>query len=145
MALFAGQARSLGADAGLLAVLALAIRQGMLQIAGIRRAHVEDGGRLTPELVLAAARERFTGSLAASGVIAAALLPFIVMGDVAGNEITHTAADVMLGGLATAAILTQILVPALYLALGPTEPIETEPVEEAAESEPVHAWFASAS
>jgi Cu/Ag efflux pump CusA len=144
VALITGQARSLGADAGLLAILALAIRQGLLQITGIRRAHAEDGGQLTAALLTRAVRARLGSSLGALAVIAAALLPFIVMGDTAGNEITHAAADVMLGGLISAALLVHFLVPALYLALGPIEPIETEAAEEPAEPEPVPAASASA-
>ncbi len=144
VALLSGQARSLGADAGLLAVLVLAIRQGMLQIAGIRRMHAEDGGPLTKDLLVKAVSRRLGTSLLSTTVIAVALLPFIVIGDVAGNEITHAAADVMLGGLLSATILTNVLVPALYMALGPTNPIEPEPDVDPAELEAVPAASAGA-
>jgi Cu/Ag efflux pump CusA len=143
VAVLTGQARSLGADGGLLAVLALALRQGMLQISAIRRAHAEDGGPLTASLLLRAVSDRLGLSLTSTLVIAAGLLPFVVMGDVAGNEITHAAADVILGGLVTATLLSQVLIPALYLALGPTEPITVEPVEEDREPLPVAAASAT--
>jgi Cu/Ag efflux pump CusA len=61
---------------------------------------------------------------------AATLIPFVVMGDVAGNEITQITAAVMLGGLLTATLLNQVLVPAMCLALGPREPIAAEPESE---------------
>jgi hypothetical protein len=48
------------------------------------------------------------------------------MGDVAGNELTHTAAAVILGGLVSSILVTQLLVPAMCLALGPTEPAAVE-------------------
>ena len=51
VALATGQTRSLGADAGLLAIFVFAVRQGMLQIARIRRLHADDGGELTPAIV----------------------------------------------------------------------------------------------
>ncbi len=45
------------------------------------------------------------------------------MGDVAGNEITHVAAAVILGGLVSAALLTQlVLVPALCVSLDSGRP-----------------------
>ena len=100
VALATGQARSLGADAGLLAIFVFAVRQGMLQIARIRRLHAQDGGELTP-------RDRHPGRARPARAVAdarcssarATLIPFVVMGDVPGNEITHTAAAVILGGL----------------------------------------------
>ena len=123
VALATGQASSLGADAGLFAVFVFAARQGMLQIARIRRLHAEDGGELTVAIVKLAAHDRLGPSLTAVLVSAATLIPFVVMGDVAGNEITHTAAAVMLGGLLTATLLNLLLVPAMCLALGPTAPV----------------------
>ena len=140
VALVIGQADSLGADVGLLAVLAFAVRQGMLQIVAIRGRHRDDGGPLTSSIVVSAVRERLGLSLTATIVIAAALVPFALMGDIAGNEITHVTAWVALGGLVTAALLTDVLLPALYLALGPRKRIEIEaPEEDALERQPVPA------
>lgn len=90
-----------------------------------------DGGALSPAIVIEAATERFGPSLTAVLVSAATLIPFVAIGDVAGNELTHTAAAVMLGGLLTAVILNQVLVPAMCLALGPRTPIEQPEPEEA--------------
>jgi Cu/Ag efflux pump CusA len=41
-------------------------------------------------------------------------LPFAVFGNIAGLEILHPAAVVILGGLVTSTILTVFVVPALY-------------------------------
>jgi Cu/Ag efflux pump CusA len=139
------QARSLGADAGLLAVFVFAARQGLVLIARIRRLHAEDGGELTSAIVTRAAHERFGPSLAATLITAATMIPFVVMGDVAGNEITHATAAVVLGGLLTATLLNQVLVPAMCLALGPTAPIEVEEPEDALDPTPVPAPSPSAS
>lgn len=117
-----GQADSLGAAAGLLGAFVFAVRGGIVLAAHVRRAHARDGRELTPALVVAAARERLTPALTSLAVSAVVLIPFIVMGNVAGNEITHVAAAVMLGGLVTAALLNAVLVPAMCLAYGPRGP-----------------------
>ncbi len=121
VALLTDQARTLGADAGLLAVFAFAVRQGMLQIAAVTRRHASDGGELRASAVRRAAAERLAPSLSAVVVSAVALVPFVVIGDVPGNEITHTAAAVMLGGLLTSTLWSHLLLPALCLTLAPAE------------------------
>jgi Cu/Ag efflux pump CusA len=45
-------------------------------------------------------------------------LPFVVLGDVAGLEIIHSAALVMLGGMVSVLLLTLLCIPALYLRFG---------------------------
>jgi Cu/Ag efflux pump CusA len=130
VSLLSGALTSLGSDVGLLAVFLLAARQGMLQVSHVRLLQARDGGALTPALVMRAAVARFGPAVAANVVIAAALLPFIVSGDAPGNEMTHTAAAVMLGGLLSATALTQLMLPALCLVFGPTTPIEPEEPDE---------------
>ena len=49
---------------------------------------------------------------------AAAVLPFVIMGDVAGLEIINPMAIVILGGLVTSTLLGLFLLPALYLSFG---------------------------
>ena len=145
VALIIGQVRSLGADLGLLAVFVFAARQGTLQIAHIRRLQARDGGALSPAIVVEAAVERIGPSLTAVLVSAAMMIPFVAIGDVAGNELTHTAAAVMLGGLLTAVILNQVLVPAMCLVLGPRTPIEEPEPEEAVDPTAIPAPPVSAS
>jgi Cu/Ag efflux pump CusA len=126
VALITGQARSLGADAGLLAVLLFAVRQGMLQVSAVRRQHRLDGGTLRRAIVRRAAAERLGSSLAAVAVSAVTLAPFIAAGDSAGNEVTHTAAAVMLGGLVTSTLWSHLLLPAICLRLARREPEAAE-------------------
>jgi len=118
-----GEPDALGAVAGLLGVLVFAVRGGLVQVARIRLAHARDGGELTVSLVVSAARERLCSSLTTLVVCAAVLMPFIAVGDVSGNEITHIAAAVMLGGLITATVVNAVLVPAMCRAFGPTGPV----------------------
>ena len=130
VALATGQASSLGADAGLLAVFVFAVRGGILQVRRIRRAHALDGGELTASIVIEASKDRLASAISALLVSVAVLLPFVVMGDVAGNEIAHVTAAVMLGGLLTATLLNQLLVPVMCLRLGPTSAILAEESQE---------------
>jgi Cu/Ag efflux pump CusA len=56
--------------------------------------------------------------------LAAAMLPFAVFGGVAGAEILHPMAVVVLGGLVTATLLTLFVVPALYVRfVGDAQPV----------------------
>ena len=142
VALLSGETSSLGTYAGLLGVLAFAVRQGVVIVDRIRRLHGADGGPLSREIVARAASERFGPTLGAGAVSAATLLPFVVMGEVAGNELTHTAAAVMLGGLLTSLAVNQLILPAVHLRLGPAEPIaapepEEMPAWSAPESQPM--------
>jgi hypothetical protein len=145
VAVLTGQAASLGADAGLLAVLAFALRQGMLQVAAVRRLHGAYGGKLRPSLVATAAGGRLAPSLGAVAVSAAVLLPFAVLGDVPGNEIGHTAAAVTLGGLVTATLWSLLVLPALCFVLVPVapkrelEPLDIDPLSLPAPPIAVHA------
>jgi Cu/Ag efflux pump CusA len=47
-----------------------------------------------------------------------AFLPLVLLGDIAGLEIAHPMAVVVLGGLVTSTLLYLFVVPALYLSLG---------------------------
>jgi Cu/Ag efflux pump CusA len=114
-----GAQDSLAATAGLLAVLAIAIQQAFRITAAIRRAQLAEGGQLTPGLMTAAAADAAGPALTAAAVAAAALLPFIVMGDTAGNELLHTAAAVTLAGLGAATLLNTLVLPAACLRFGP--------------------------
>jgi Cu/Ag efflux pump CusA len=121
-----GAQDSLAALAGLLGVLAVAIYQAFGITAAIRRAHLADGGPLTPGLMADAAAGAGGSAIAAAAVAAAALLPFIVIGDVAGTELLHTAAAVILAGLIAATLLNTLLLPAACLRFGPARAPEQD-------------------
>jgi len=114
-----GAQDTLAAMAGLLGVLAIALQQAFRVTAAIRRAHVADGGRLRPNLVARAAADASGPTVTAAVVAAVALLPFILMGDVAGNELLHTAAAVILAGLVAATLLNTLVLPAVCLWTSP--------------------------
>jgi Cu/Ag efflux pump CusA len=121
-----GAQDTFAAMAGLLGVLAIALQQAFRVTAVIRHAHVADGGRLRPNLVARAAADASGPAITAAVVAAVALLPFIVMGDVAGNELLHTAAAVILAGLVAATLLNTLVLPAACLWFGPARAREPD-------------------
>jgi len=119
LAAFAGgDTFSLGELVGLFAVFGIATRNGIVLIARAQELEREEGGAFSPALVLRAARERLAPITASATTTALAVLPLALIGDVAGNEITHSTAVVIIGGLVTATLLNLLVVPALYLHSG---------------------------
>ena len=107
----AGVGFSLGSVAGFLAVLALAVRQGVLMVARL-------GG---PAGVAAGARERVAPVVATAVITAAALAPIVAFGPVPGHEVVYPLAVVALGGLLTSTLFTLFVVPALYQRFAPAD------------------------
>jgi Cu/Ag efflux pump CusA len=114
-----GTQDSLAALAGLLGVLAVALHQAFRVTAAIRRAHLADGGPLTPGLAAAAAAGAAGPAFTAAVVSAVALVPFVAAGQVAGNELPQAAAPVILAGLIAATLLNTLVLPAACLWFGP--------------------------
>ena len=117
-----GTELSLGALAGLVAILAFAARGSLLLVRRLQELGAHGGDTPAADAVKAGAREQALPILTATLATTALLLPFAVRGDIAGLEIVRPMAIVMLGGLVASALLTLFVVPALYLAaLGPVE------------------------
>jgi Cu/Ag efflux pump CusA len=115
VALAEGTQSSVGAAAGLVAVLIIATRQMAALLSGAR-ALAEDGlGR--EESLIMAGQDRLGPMIVSSVVIAAAVLPFAVWGVVPGTEILHPMASVLLGGLLTMLIVTLAVTPTVCLRL----------------------------
>jgi Cu/Ag efflux pump CusA len=114
-----GGALSLGAAVGLVAVLGIAARNSVMLVAHLRHLERRDGEPFGPALVVRGTADRLAPIAATAVTTALALAPFAVLGDVAGNEITHSTAAVVLGGLCTSTVLSVLILPALYLRLAP--------------------------
>jgi len=108
---------TLGVVLGLLAVFAIAVRQGMMLIHRAIQLQVDEGVPLGPSLVQRAAKERLTPILMTTLATAMALAPFAVRGGIPGLELLHPMAVVVLGGLITSTLLNLFIVPSLYLRL----------------------------
>jgi CzcA family heavy metal efflux pump len=109
---------SLGALVGLVAVLGIAARNSVVLITHYHHLEQHEGEAFGPGLVRRGARERLAPILIAGLGTAAALLPFVVLGDRAGYEIVHPMAVVILGGLVTSILLSLFLMPTLYSRFG---------------------------
>jgi Cu/Ag efflux pump CusA len=110
----AGGVWNIAALAGLLAVLALAIRSAA-QLGDRVRAADEAGEGTGPAAVLAAARERAVPLAQSVLLTAAVLVPAAVWGARAGLEFLHPLAVTMLGGLVSLLVVQLLILPALLM------------------------------
>ncbi|MGH2668540.1 MAG: efflux RND transporter permease subunit, partial [bacterium] len=117
-ALLDGGTISLGSLMGFLGVLAIAVRHGIMLIKHYQHLEEHKGEPFGPGLVLRGTRERFAPILVTAVTTAAAMVPLVLLGNIAGLEIVHPFAVVILGGLVTATVFNLHVVPALYLRFG---------------------------
>ncbi|UCE02823.1 MAG: efflux RND transporter permease subunit [Candidatus Latescibacterota bacterium] len=108
---------SIGSLIGLVTVLGIALRGTITTIHQYQRAE-KNGDRFGADLVQSVTRERF-GSIFTTTVVAGlAVLPIVFSGSIAGQEILHPMAVVILGGLVTSLLLNLYVVPAIYIQFG---------------------------
>jgi len=117
-ALALGMQDSLAAMAGLLGVLAIALQQAFRVTAALSRGSPAQHGPRTTDALVDVAADASGPVVVAAAAAAVALLPFIVMGDVAGIELLSTAAAVILMGLVVATLLNTLVLPVACLRLG---------------------------
>jgi Cu/Ag efflux pump CusA len=119
MAVFvSGGTLSLGSLFGFLGVIGIAVRNGMLMIGHYQHLEQHEGETFGADLVLRGSHERFLPILMTVLTTGLALLPLVIAGGVAGNEILHPLAIVIIGGLVTSTLLNLFALPALYLRFG---------------------------
>ena len=111
---------SLGSLVGFLTVLGIAARNGILLINHYQHLERHEGEAFGPDLILRGARERLSPILMTTLATGLALVPLAITGDIPGHEIEHPMAIVILGGLVTSTLLNLLVVPLLYLRLGPS-------------------------
>src|SRR5918992_2453010 len=144
-ALIDGATVSLGSLIAFVALLGIAARNGIMLIHSFQRLQVDEAQAFGDDLVRRGARERLAPVLTTASALFLLLLPFVIMGDVAGLEIVHPMAIVMLGGLVTTTLLSLFLLPTLYLRFGagaqPDVEFQIDPVRQyqaGVEGERVH-------
>lgn len=118
MILLTGGNLSLGAIAGLLAVLGVSAYNGVLLIRHFISLEITEEYGFGIDLVLRGLRDRLDPILMANLTAILAMLPFIAFGNAPGLEMTHPMAVVALGGLITSVVVTLLVLPALYLGFG---------------------------
>ena len=124
LAAFAGdRVISLGSLVGIITVLGIAARNGILLIQHFRYLEEVEREPFGVGLVLRGAGERLSPILMTSLCTAVALLPLIIPGSIPGHEIEHPMAVVILGGLVTSTLLSLFVLPVLYLQLETRKPL----------------------
>jgi Cu/Ag efflux pump CusA len=109
---------SLGAIIGFLTVISIALRNNIVLVQKYRKMESEGGGSFGSELVQTVTREYAVSVLTTTILTILAFLPMVLFGNIAGLEIIHSSAWVIIGGLITSAFFTLIGVPAIYLLFG---------------------------
>jgi Cu/Ag efflux pump CusA len=117
-AFLTGGVISLGSLAGFLTVLGVAIRNSIVTTNHFNHLERYEGQTFGPELVLRGARERLTPILMTALATALALLPVLLLGNIAGLEIVRPMAVIVVGGLITSTLLDLFVLPTLYLLYG---------------------------
>lgn len=114
--IFGGDA-SIGSLVAFVGIAAIAVRQSLMLIQRLQDRAAE-GTAFGSQLVLDTANDRVVPTLAAAMAIGAALLPFIVLGNVSGLEIERPMAVVLFGGLVASTAMTLLVLPSLLLRFG---------------------------
>ncbi len=117
-AYLAGGVISLGSLVGFLTVFGIAARNGIMLINHFQHLENYEGETFGTHLVLRGANERVVPILMTTLSTALALVPLVIAGNIAGHEIEHPMAIVILGGLITSTLLNLFVVPSLYLRYG---------------------------
>ena len=102
---------------GFLTLFGIAVRSAILMVSRYRKLE-QEGEALGAELVQRTTEERSGPILMATVTTALAILPLVLFGNVAGLEILHPMAIVVLCGLVTTTLFTLVVVPATYLLFG---------------------------
>jgi Cu/Ag efflux pump CusA len=119
-------------------VLAIAVRNGILLVRHLQRLEHEEheeGEAFGARLVLRGAQERLVPVALSASATALALLPLALLGGVPGLEVVRPLAVVVLGGLTTAALVSLLILPFLYLRFAP-RPLPAAPAAASRPSPP---------
>jgi len=98
--------------------LGINARNGIMLIEHYQHLERYEGETFGPGLVLRGARERISPITMTALTTFVAIVPLVVAGNIAGNEIDHPMAVVIMGGFLTSMVLNLLVVPSLYLRFG---------------------------
>jgi heavy metal efflux system protein len=107
-----GEFLSVPTSVGFLALIGIAVLNGVVLISYINRL-IAEGGLDLREAVMEGAKRRMTPVVLTATIAAFALVPFL-FAEGPGAEIQKPLAIVVIGGLVTATVLTLVLLPILY-------------------------------
>ncbi len=110
-----GEYLSVPASVGFIALLGIAVLNGLVLVSHIR--HLREEGLPLGEAVVSGAKRRLRPVLMTASIAAFGLMPLLAATG-PGSEIQRPLAIVVVGGLVTATLLTLVLLPLLYLRFG---------------------------
>jgi CzcA family heavy metal efflux pump len=113
-----GGVLSLGSLVGLVTVIGISARNGIMLISHYRHLELHEGVPFGLELIVRGSEERLAPILMTALATGLALVPIVLGGTRAGYEIEYPLAVVILGGLFTSTLLNLFIVPPLYLRYG---------------------------
>jgi len=112
-----GTGLSVASTVGFITLFGIAIRNGVLLVNHYEHL-IRDEGLPVREAVVRGSQERLAAVLMTALTAGLALIPLIVAGKEAGNEIQSPMAIVILGGLLTSTFLNLVVVPVLFARWG---------------------------
>lgn len=124
-AVLGGGVMSLGTLVGMVTVIGIAARNGIMMIAHFRQLESE-GMPFGRELVLRGASERLVPIAMTALATALALVPLVLRGNAPGHELEYPMAVVILGGVVSSTLLNLLVMPVLYLRFGSPAPAPSE-------------------
>ena len=114
-AYLSGGVLSIGSLVGFFTVLGITARNGIMLISHFQHLETKEGVPFGPELAIQGAKERLAPILMTMLATGLALIPLVLRGDIAGQEIEYPMATIILGGLITSTLANLFIVPPLYL------------------------------
>ncbi len=109
---------SIGSLVGFFTVLGIVARNGIMMISHFQHLEENEGVPFGPELVMRGAMERISPIMMTALTTGLALVPLILAGEIAGQEIEYPMGVVILGGLISSTVINLFVVPSLYLRFG---------------------------
>jgi len=116
--LLANGTLSIAALFGLLPVLGIAARNNITLINRFQQIELQERELFSAALVLHGSRDRMAPTVMTALTTGLGLLPFVIFGNIPGQELVYSMAVIILGGLVTSTWLNLFALPALYLRFG---------------------------
>ncbi len=109
---------SLGAVVGFVTLFGITARNAIMLLSHYRHLEEQEGLSFGPQLVVQGSLDRLSPILMTALVTGLALLPLVLGGNRAGQEIEYPMAVIIAGGLFSSTALNLLLLPAFYLRWG---------------------------
>jgi Cu/Ag efflux pump CusA len=121
-----GNILSLGSMIGFVTVFGITLRSTITLIRRYRHLEKYEGEPFGAALIEKGTRERFLPVIITTITVFLAFIPLAILGNIAGLEIVHSTAVIVLGGLITSALYTLISVPVIYTLFGADKETELD-------------------